>query len=146
MQIRVEIDPACREPELVVRTAEMKDEVRALLDRLSAPQMDHITGFSEDGAVILQLEDILCFFASGQKVYARTPDGEFVVRMRLYELEQKLEPRGFVRISNSEIIRLKAVRRFDLSLAGTICVQFFDKTTTYVSRRYVTKIRQVLGI
>ena len=35
---------------------------------------------------------------------------------------------------------------FDLSFAGTICVALRDGTVTYVSRRYVSKIKQVLGI
>lgn len=52
----------------------------------------------------------------------------------------------FVRVSNSEIINLKKIKNFDLSLAGTICVKFLDGSTTYVSRRYVTKIKEILGI
>nr|WP_330379950.1 LytTR family DNA-binding domain-containing protein [Roseburia intestinalis] len=52
----------------------------------------------------------------------------------------------FIRISNSEIINLKEVKKFDLSFSGTICVSMSDKTVTYVSRRYVRKIKQVLGL
>jgi len=51
-----------------------------------------------------------------------------------------------VRISNSEIINLRKVKAFDLSLAGTIQVSLLNGTVTYVSRRYVPKIKQVLGI
>ena len=51
-----------------------------------------------------------------------------------------------MRISNSEIVNLKKVRGFDLSFAGTICVSLSDGSVTYVSRRYVSKIKQVLGI
>jgi len=69
-----------------------------------------------------------------------------VLRLRLYELEERLRPFSFVRISNSEIINLKRVRSFDLSLVGTICVTLSDGSKAYVSRRYVPKIKEVLGI
>ena len=77
---------------------------------------------------------------------AQTDTGEYVLRLRLYEAEQRLNRHSFVRISNSEIINLKKVKGFDLSFAGTICVTLTNGTVTYVSRRYVAKIKQVLGI
>lgn len=43
-------------------------------------------------------------------------------------------------------INLKKVRNFDLSLSGTICVTLSDGTATYVSRRYVSKIKKILGL
>ena len=64
----------------------------------------------------------------------------------MYEAEQCLTGRTFVRISNSEVINLKKVKGFDLSFAGTICVSLSNGSVTYVSRRYVSKIKQLLGI
>ena len=52
----------------------------------------------------------------------------------------------FVRISNSEIINLKKVRSFDLSFAGTICVELQGGATAYVSRRCVSKLKKMLGM
>ena len=68
---------------------------------------------------------------------AVTGKGEYTVRIRLYEIEERLNPGQFVRISNSEIINLKKVKNFDLSFTGTICVELVNGMTTYVSRRYV---------
>lgn len=65
---------------------------------------------------------------------------------RLEVLEERLDRQKFVRISNSEIVNLKKVKAFDLSFAGTVCVEFMDGTVTYVSRRYVPKIKRILGI
>lgn len=44
------------------------------------------------------------------------------------------------------IINLKKVKGFDLGFSGTICVNFQNGLTAYVSRHYVAKIKQVLGI
>ena len=51
-----------------------------------------------------------------------------------------------MRISNAEIIQLKKVEHFDLSITGTILVRLSDGSTTYVSRRYVGRIKQMLGV
>jgi DNA-binding LytR/AlgR family response regulator len=77
---------------------------------------------------------------------AITGNGEYTLRLRLYELEDRLDKNSFVRISNSEIINLRKVKGFDLSFTGTICVTLSNSKVTYVSRRYVAKIKQVLGI
>ena len=140
MKIRVELDPACAEPEVVVRAARMTEEVGALLAQLQGGEEAAIAGWQNGRAALLEPGSIARFYALGAKVFACT------VRFRLYELEERLKNRGFARISNSEIVRLGAVKEFDLSLAGAIRVIFWDGSFSYVSRRYVGKIKRVLGI
>ena len=78
--------------------------------------------------------------------YPHQLSGGMCQRVRLYEMEQRLDSNFFVRISNSDIINLRKVKGFDLSFAGTICVTLSNGTVTYVSRRFVAKIKQLLGI
>lgn len=146
MQIEIKIDSSCTEPKIVVVTDKMTDQVNNLVKRLSEETPQVLTGFREEQVVILNQKSIIRIYASTGKVYALTENGEYVLRMRLYELENRLDKNSFVRISNSEIINLKKVKGFDLSFAGTICVTLSDGTVTYVSRRYISKIKQVLGI
>lgn len=146
MQIEIKIDSSCTEPKIVVMTDKMTDQVNDLVKRLSEESPQVLTGFREEQVVILNQKSIIRIYASTGKVYALTENGEYVLRMRLYELENRLDNNSFVRISNSEIINLKKVKGFDLSFAGTICVTLSDGTVTYVSRRYISKIKQVLGI
>ncbi len=146
MQIEIKIDSNCVEPKIIVCTDKITDDITALIKRLSqdAPQM--LVGFCNDALQILEQREVLRVYASGGKVFAETGQGEYTLRLRLYELEDRLDKSSFVRISNSEIINLKKVKSFDLSFAGTICVSLSNGTVTYVSRRYVSKIKQVLGI
>ena len=51
-----------------------------------------------------------------------------------------------VRISNSEIVNLDYVTALDLSLAGTIRMTLDHSVNTYVSRRYVKRIKEALGL
>ncbi len=85
-------------------------------------------------------------YLNSGKVVAVTDKGEYVLRLRLYEIENLLLTDQFIRISNSEIINLKKVNNFDLSFTGTICVKLSNGVTTYVSRRYVPKLKKILGI
>lgn len=146
MQVEIKIDSACREPRVVVFTDRMTDEVSALVKRIAEEPPRILTGFQGDSLAVLEPEDILRVYAANGKVYAVTGQGEFVLRLRLYEAEERLEKDKFVRISNSEIVNLKKVKGFDLSFSGTIRVTLIDGTAAFVSRRYVGKIKQVLGI
>ncbi|NCB29722.1 MAG: LytTR family transcriptional regulator, partial [Clostridia bacterium] len=145
MKIEVKIDAACEETKVVIYTNRATDEIQNLARRLSQDAPQVIVGFLEDEAVILSQEQMIRVFAEGGKVFAETDSGKYLLRLRLYEAEERLDSKHFVRISNAEIINLGMVRGFDLSFAGTICVRMKNEAVTYVSRRYVSKIKQVLG-
>lgn len=146
MQVEIKIDDSLKEPKIIILTDKMTDEINTLVRNLSGQSPQILTGFKGDTAEVLEQSDILRIFASAGKVLAVTEKGEYTLRLRLYELEERLDRNHFVRISNSEIINLRKVKGFDLSFTGTICVSLSDGTVTYVSRRYVTKIKQVLGL
>ncbi len=146
MKVEVKIESAYQEPKVIILTDRMTDEVNEIVRKLSdaVPQM--IAGFQDEILKVLDQEDIFRIYTRNGKVFASTNSGEYSLRTRLYELEERLDRNNFVRISNSEIINLRKVKAFDLSLAGTILVSLLDGTITYVSRRYVSKIKQVLGV
>ncbi len=146
MKIEVKIDAACEETKVVIFTNKVTDEIQNLARRFSQDAPQVIVGFLEDEAVILSQEQMIRVFAEGGKVFAETESGRYQLRLRLYEAEERLDSKHFVRISNAEIVNLRMVRGFDLSFAGTICVRMKNDALTYVSRRYVSKIKQVLGI
>lgn len=146
MQVEVKIDASCPEPKIIIQTDKMTDEVEAIIKRITETTPQIIAGFREDVLKVLEPEEIIRIYTEAGKVFAKTAQGEYALRLRLYELENRLDKDKFVRISNSEIINLKKVKSFDLSFAGTICVNLSDNTAAFVSRRYVAKIKQALGV
>lgn len=146
MQLEVKIDGSYIEPKVIILTASMTEDVHIILNKLSdqAPQI--ISGSKDNKIEVIEQADLIRIYASSGKVFAVTHKGEYALRLRLYEIEERLPPHQFVRISNSEIINLKNVNNFDLSFTGTICVKLANGTITYVSRRYVSKLKKILGI
>lgn len=146
MQVEIKIEENCQNPKIIILTDKITEEVNEIIKKLSYTKPDTIAGFKGDTLQIINPDDIIRIFTSNQKVYAITDEGEFIVKLRLYEFEERLDKNAFVRISNSEIINLKKVKNMDLSFSGTICVKLSGNITTYVSRRYVSKIKKTLGI
>ena len=146
MKIEIKIDEDCTETKIVVVTSKVTEEVNEIVKRISSEQPQMIAGFKDEQATMLEPNQIYRVYASDGKVYAEAENGTHLLRLRLYEAEQRLAKCSFVRISNGEIINLKKVKGFDLSFAGTICVSLSNGTVTYVSRRYVAKIKQLLGL
>lgn len=146
MQVEIKLDEFCTEPKIVIYTASMSEDVQTIVHMLTDSPLQIL--FRKQGEKIQPLvqEELIRVYAAGGKVFAITDSGEYTLRQRLYELENRLPPSQFVRISNSEIINLKKVDHFDLNFAGTICVKLSDGSTTYVSRRYVSKLKKRLEL
>ena len=146
MKIEIKIDENCDEPKVIVVTDKVTEEINEIIKRLSDEPSQILAGFKDGQATVLEPEQLYRVYAADGKVYAEIESGVYSLRLRLYEAEQRLANRSFARISNGELINLKRVRNFDLSFVGTICVSLSNGTVTYVSRRYVSKIKQLLGL
>ncbi len=146
MEIEIRINSEYKIPKLIILTDKVTEEVQVLAAKLSEESPKLISGFKDNALKILEQDEIIRVYSCDGKIIAATDDGEYYLRQRLYEMEERLDHSKFVRISNSEIINLRKVKNFDLSFAGTICVSFTDSSVTYVSRRYVSKIKKILGL
>lgn len=145
VKIDVTLDPALEELLVKVLSPGETEELAALLERLE--DRPPLTGFRDGSAVPLEAAEVLRFYGEDKEVRAQALGGEiYTVRLRLYELEERLDRKAFVRVSHSEIVNWKRVTALDLSLSGTIRVTLEGGVVTYVSRRYVKKIKEVLGI
>lgn len=146
MEIEIRTDSSYVEPKVIILTASITEDVQNIIKKLSEESLQIISGIREDRVEVLEQADLIRIYANGGKVFAVTESGEYVLRSRLYEWEARLDKSSFVRISHSEIINLKKVKHFDLSISGTICVKLSNGTVTYVSRRYVARLKQILGV
>lgn len=147
MKVEVQIDPGLDEPVIILRVPSPTGEVEALVQKLRAAALPRpFTVYREREPVRVSRAAVLRFYAEDKGVFCQTDKGVYTVRARLYELEGELEGTRFVRVSNSEIVNLDRVAALDLTLTGTIKMTLEGGTVCWVSRRYVKKIKQALGL
>ena len=72
MQIRVEIDQECKETEVIIRAAELTEEIHETIQKLSVSQQKLLAGFTNDGVELLDASEVIRFYAENKKVYAQT--------------------------------------------------------------------------
>lgn len=146
MEIEISVDKNYIIPKIIIKTSSMNEEVQKIVSMLSKDEIKVISGMKEDKVEILDENNISRVYAQNGMVYASTKNGVYVLKSRLYEIEEILNNKKFVRISKSEIINLREVKNFDFSFVGTISVQMKNNDVCYVSRRFVSKIKKILGI
>ena len=75
-----------------------------------------------------------------------TADGVYESRLRLYELEEQLAPRDFVRVSKSAIVNFDQVRSLRPDLGGRLRLTLSNGEVVVANRQYVPAIRKKLGL
>ena len=144
MKIRFDIRPQYAEPEIHLCNSEKNQELidtYVLLEKLLDTKIRVHKG--QESAVVVPSQ-IVRIYSESKKVFIRTREDCFEVKDRIYTLEELLKERGFVRISNSEIVNVQQIEKLDMSHAGTIKMYLQNGDETYVSRRYISKIKEVL--
>ena len=147
MKIEFKIDSSINETKVVIYANEMNEEVNNIMDKLeNNNNSESIMGLLDDRNYILDLKEIESFFIEDSKVFARKKGKKYRVKKRIFELEELLYNTSFVRISNSEIVNFNKVDSLDIQGRITIILKFKSGEITYVSRRYISKIKKYLNI
>lgn len=145
MKIEFLQDRAEEEVRLLVVSAEYDGEAKRITEELNRLYGDTVQAYHENERIRIPSAEILRIFAQGQKVFCQTESGIFTLHARLYEMEEQLDPKRFVRISKCEIVNKQKILRLDLSLTGTIGIRLEGNIKTYTSRRYMPKIREMFS-
>lgn len=84
---------------------------------------------------VVQRREVLCFVSDGGLTMVRTPGHESWMQPSLQDLEDRLDPAGFFRISRSVIVNLDGVRELVPVSGGQGIARMVDGSELEVSRR-----------
>ena len=147
VDIEVAIDEKYVDPKVTILTREKTGLVESIInaiENVSENEFPLIPAYIECEMEFVSQRDILRVYIQDRKCILQTDEGLFTVRKNLSRLEEDLNPSRFVRISQSEIINIYKVKRFDINIAGTIGVEFENGTKTWASRSCVKTLKALL--
>ena len=149
MQVEIKIEK-CEKPYCVIHTQAETDFIKEVCEKITMMDASGknaiVSGWDGDYCIQVKQNELLRIYRMDKKVYLECESEEepLLLKMRLYEFEELAERCGwtnFIRISNTDIVNLSKVQKFDMSLSGIIKVNYGDGKVAIVSRRYMNKIK-----
>ena len=112
MKIEIKLDENCLETKVIIVTEKMTDEITALMQRLSEETPQGIVGFDGEIVQFLEPSEIVRIYSAVGKVFAVTDKKEFVLRLRLYEIEERLSSKScaYFKFGNNQYQESKEIR------------------------------------
>ncbi len=146
IKINTNISSEFKEASITINAPELTKEIQNLIQYAShINEMQNQIMASENNKIyFIDLERVICFFSKDKYNYVRVKEGTYKIKQKLYELENSLRKKDFIRISNSCLIHINQVECFDTSVLGTILVRLKDGTQETVSKRRVAQIMKLL--
>ncbi len=146
MKLFLNIDKAFNEARVTIEAPNLDENIKDLIDFIHEREHQFIIGRKGAMQHILKPDDIHYFHTDNEQVAAVTETDSFILKEKLYELEDLLPSSKFIRLSKSVIANLHELNRFEASFNGTLCVYFKSGKKEYVSRTYVPVIKAALKL
>lgn len=146
IKINTNISNEFEETSITINAPELSEEIQNLIQYISNINTipSQIVASKNNKIYFIDLEKVICFFSKDKYNYVRIKEGTYKIKYKLYELEEILKQKDFIRISNSCIININQVECFDTSILGTVLVKLKDNTQETVSKRNVAPIMKLL--
>ena len=135
---------AKEQPELVeIRCHEVTEEVREIVTFVKTRQ-GQLSGILEGKQYELPVMDVCYIEAVDNKVFLYTQKQVYETKQKLYELEELLKEKYFLRVSKSLLLNLMKVRSVKPALNGRFTAVLQNEEEIIISRKYVPELKAAL--
>ena len=130
--------------------ADMQASLARLVERLGAREepksIEQFVVKAHDRIFLVAAADVDWIEAVGKYVRLHAGKDAHLVREAISDVEQRLDPRRFVRIHRTTIVNLRRVSEMHRGFGGSWFVVLTDGTRLTMSRRHRARIREELGL
>lgn len=106
---------------------------------------ERITAYSEKNeAVSVRVEDILYFEAVGELVFAYLENRMYEVKLRLYQVEEKIKMESIMRASKSVLLNLEHIVSVRPALNGRLYAKMENGEEVLISRKYAKQVAKYI--
>ena len=137
---KIELD----KPEILeIRCHEISDEVREIVAFVKSRQ-GQLTGTADDRMYEISVSDIFYIESVDNKTFIYCKNREYETKQKLYELEEILREKHFLRVSKSVLLNLMKVSSIKPTLNSRFTAVLFSGEQVIISRKYVPELKKAL--
>ena len=132
------------QPEIVeIHCHKVSDEVKEIIAFVKSRQ-GQLTGSMDDMQFEIPVGDIFYIESVDNKTFAYTQSEVYELRQKLYEVEDLLRQKHFLRTSKSTLLNLMKISAIKPALNGRFTAVLFSGEETVISRKYVPELKKAL--
>ena len=128
---------------VLIRCRAVTEEVREIESFVRSRQ-GRVTGTLDSRQYEIALPDLYYIESVDGKTFLYTKEQVYETPQRLYELEELLRPKHFVRISKSTLLNLMKLRALRPALNGRMSAVLSSGEELIISRSYVRDLKAAL--
>lgn len=135
---------AKEQPEqMEIRCHEVTEEIREIITFVKTRQ-GRLTGIQEERQFEVPVSEVCYIEAVDNKVFLYTKEQVYETRQKLYELEELLKEKYFLRVSKSLLLNLMKVGSIKPALNGRFLAVLQSGEEIIISRKYVPGLKAAL--
>lgn len=131
--------------ELVSLGIEIDDTSNLILQEANA-WLDHLICRRGDELHRVDTKDIIYIESLSRDIFVHTLQGEYKAGERLWQLNIQLNPKKFLRISNSVIVSTEQIKSIKPALSQKFLLTMTDGSKVDVTRTYYHSFREAMNI
>ena len=145
MKISIEIDQTKQDTEIQISCKSLTPEIEKIMATLRMINQQ-IMVEKEQETYILDVAKIMYIEAVERKTFVYTKEDCFESKLKLYEMEERLEESGFFRISKSCLVQLRRIKSLKNDMDRKIKLTLENGEHIIVSRQYAEDLKRRLGV
>lgn len=143
MQIKIFKISKEQSEQVEIHCHEVTEEVREIVTFVKT-RRGQITGVQEGKQYEIPVTDLYYIEAVDEKVFLYTLKEVYETRQKLYELENLLKEKYFLRVSKSLLLNLMKVQAIQPALNGRLTAVLKGGEEIIISRKYVPELKRAL--
>ena len=131
-------------PELLeIHCHRISDEVREIIAFVKSRQ-EQLTGTADERQYEIAVSDVFFIESVDNKTFIYTKNKVYETRQKLYELEEILKEKRFLRVSKSTLLNLMKVSAIKPALNSRFTAELFSGEQVVITRKYVPELKKAL--
>ncbi len=145
MKIEIDIDDKYSDTTVIIKAPRFSREVEKTVALMRMIDMQ-IGVKKDDETYLLDIDKILYIEGVDRKTFVYTEEDTYESELKLYEIEQELLEREFLRISKQSIVNIRKIKSLKADINRKIRISLVNGEQIVVSRMYSDELRRKLGL